>query len=149
MKRKTILAAAALTGLLLLSGCEWFSGEHLTDSERAEAFIETANESIRDYDAMREHFHPEALNYSSMNTQGFWEESFFAVEDREFIVRDLRDGEDLADFPLTSSLSGSVSSRNAEDATIRFGFLPDPAKPLNRLIYVIIVEEFDLIQSIH
>lgn len=152
MKTKTMLAAAVLTGLLLLSGCEWFLGERLTDSERAAAFIETANESRRDYDAMREHFHPEAPSYSSMNTPGFWEETFFAADEQLFATRGLQAGDALSGFPGTSSLSGSITSRTfpEDGVAIRFGFLPDPASPLNRLIYVIIVEEdLDIIRSIH
>lgn len=152
MKTKITLAAAVLTGLLLLSGCEWFLGENLTDSERAEAFIETANESIRDYDAMREHFHPNAPSYSSMNTPGFWEETFFDLGEQPFATRGLQAGDALSDFPGTSSLSGSITSRTFPDdgVAIQFGFLPDPDNPLNRLIYVIIVEgDLDVIQSIH
>ncbi len=152
MKRKTILAAAALTGLLLLSGCEWFSGEHLTDSERAAAFIETANESPRDYVALREHFHPNAPSYASMNTSGFWEETFFDLGEQPFATRGLQAGDALSGFPGTSSLSGSITSRTFPDdgVAIQFGFLPDPAKSLNRLIYVIIVDDgTDVIRNIH
>ncbi len=150
MKTKTILAAAVVVlTVLLLSGCQWLFGERLNDSQRAAAFIETANEASRNYDDMQAHFHPTAQSYSSMNTAGFWEESFFAVADRTFSTRNLQSGGELSEYPGTSSLSGQVSSKNATDATIHFGFLPDPERPRNKLIYVIIVEGFDLIRTIH
>ncbi len=151
MKTKTILAAAVVVlTVLLLSGCQWLFGERLNDSQRAAAFIETANEASRNYDDMRAHFHPTSPSYSSMNTEGFWKNTAFGLDGRPFATRSLADGGELSEYPGTSSLSGTVTSPNFGESPIKFGFLIDPERPRNKLIYVILVDEFDdPIRTIH
>lgn len=138
MKTRNILLCATLLIVLILTGCGWLTG--LDDRERAAAFIETANASPRSYTDMRDHFSSAAPNYSSINTEGYWEGTFFAATDQSFSTSGLSSGGEVAGIPGTSSLVGKVSSENATDADITFGFVPDETSPNNRLIRVIIVD---------
>lgn len=142
MKRSTILVAAlAVAVTVLLTGCDWLLGEKVTMDERMSAFVSAANESTRNYDTMRSHWHPDAESYSSMNTEGFWEGTAgFSLGDRTINVSGLTETGD-AGVSGTTSLSGTITTANLTSGKpITIGFLPDPSNPRSMLIRVIIID---------
>jgi predicted small lipoprotein YifL len=139
MKLKTMLTvAAALVLLSALAGCSLFGA--LDDSERVAAFIETANATTRDNEEMQSHWSSTAPGYRDMVTDGYWNNTFFNSNDKPFTVSALSSGGEVAGIPGTSSLSGTITSKNAEDAPVTFGLVPDATNPRNRLLRVIVVE---------
>ena len=149
MKTKTILLGVVLTAaVVVLSGCGWLTA--MDDTERANAFIETANASPRDYEEMQSHWSSTATNYDNMVTATFWDNTPFNPNGQPFSVSGLAAGDELADFPGVTTLKGTISSPDFSDAPITFGFLPSETNPLDRVIRVIILGEPipDTIQSV-
>ena len=146
--RTLLTGAAVMAAVLALSSCEWFAGG-LSDVQRAEAFVRTANEDPRDPVAMRDHFHQDTGAYPSLNTSAYWETTFFAAADSPFTLSGLTAGDGVGGIAGTTSLTGTISSANAGPTAITFGFLADPVNPTNRLIrYIEIVEVGEEIRSI-
>ena len=145
MKIRTILSGTAVVLLLAsLSACDWLLAERLTDAQRAAAFIETANDPGRTALELRAHFHPDVPSYRTMNTRDFWDNTFFRSDGQPFALEGMVPGGELELVPLTTALSGTVTSVNTPGGVpITFGFLPDPEQPGNRLIAVILVVGVD------
>ncbi len=142
MKLKTLLAGAAvMIAVLTLSSCEWFPGYGLSDLQRAQAFVATANEDPRDPVAMRAHFHPNTGDYANLNTSEYWELTFFGPDDSPFALSGLKEGGEVGGIAGTTSLVGTISSANAAPTTITFGFLADQYNARNRLIRYIDIQE--------
>ena len=150
MKTKTILLGVVLTAaVVVLSGCSWL--RTMDDTERANAFIETANASPRDYEEMQSHWSSNATNYENMVTSTFWDSTVFADGEQPFAISGLTEGTELAEFPGVTTLEGTVTSDvQQSEVPITFGFVPSETNPLDRVIRVIIIGEPlpDTIQNI-
>ncbi|MFW5814709.1 MAG: hypothetical protein ACOCWX_04610 [Spirochaetota bacterium] len=149
MKTKTILLGVVLTAaVVVLTGCGWLTA--MDDTERANAFIETANASPRDYEEMQSHWSSTAKNYENMVTSTFWDETMFRESEQPFAVSGLTAGTELAEFPGVTTLEGTVTSDIVSGARITFGFVPGETNPLDRVIRVIVIEDpvNDTIQSV-
>lgn len=150
MKTKTILLGVVLTAaVVVLSGCGWLTA--MDDTERANAFIETANASPRDYEEMQSHWSSTATNYDNMVTATFWDGTMFRDGEQPFAVSGLTAGSELADFPGITTLEGTVTSDVVQSgARITFGFVPSETNPLDRVIRVIVIEDpvNDTVQSV-
>ncbi|MFW5776613.1 MAG: hypothetical protein ACOCZB_04920 [Spirochaetota bacterium] len=150
MKTRSILVGIVLTAtVVVLSGCGWLTG--MADTERAKAFIETANASPRDYEEMQSHWSSSAESYASMVTEQFWNETVFRDGEQPFEISDLRTGDDLDDYPEATTLQGTLTTDVEQTGVpITFGFVPEETNPLDRVIRVIIIDGGidDEIQSI-
>ncbi len=150
MKTKTILLGVVLTAaVVVLSGCGWLTA--MDDTERANAFIETANASPRDYEEMQSHWSSTATNYDNMVTATFWDTTVFRVGEQPFAISGLSAGDELDDYPGVSTLEGTLTTDVQQSGVpITFGFVPSETNPLDRVIRVIILGEPipDTIQSV-
>ena len=137
MKRIKIAFSLFVVGaLLVLAGCDQLVS--LSDAERLDAFLESANASPRDYDEMQSHFSESAPSYSSMNTSGFWDPTVFRVADQQFTVTGRTSGGEVSGYSGSTSISGTFTSTIVSGGEpITFVFVSDTAIIGNRVLAAI------------
>jgi hypothetical protein len=138
MKKRSIPVIATIIGaVVLLSSCDGLNLP-LSDSERLDAFIATANESPRDYVIMQSHFSESAPGYPSMNTSSFWESTPFELANRPFTVSNTSAGGEVGAYPGSTSITATIELGGPSLTNpVTFVFVDDSATVGNRVLRAI------------
>lgn len=137
-----LAAAAALSAVLVVGGCD-LTSDGLTEQERIAAFFEDTNATLRDPVVMSEHFSDQVSERSSMNSEVYWEDSFFRQGDGPFAITGIAETTDFTGLPtdVTSAFSGSVTNGFAGPYAITIGFVNEGIIAGNWLIRAIVIPD--------
>ncbi|TVQ27115.1 MAG: hypothetical protein EA382_04305 [Spirochaetaceae bacterium] len=147
MKRTTItLILVTLAVAVVLSGCDLFG---TSPKQRLEQFVDDANASPRVEKNLQDHFSPEANDYSSMNTSGYWENSFFDFADRQFRLGSISVGDADSRHPGSRTATSSITSKVSPTARpLRAVFVRDGMDWVIRELVITIGESTEEFKNI-
>ncbi len=137
--RRTIkIVLLAAIAMLLVVGC---AQRGLSEQERLDQFIKDANATPRDFAQLRSNFSTQVSEYSSMNTETWWDGTYFNDAQQPFDVTNETLGGAHPDFSGSTTITGTISNLADSGTTATFVFVanPDPQIADGHLIRAIII----------